>query len=94
MGFDLKKRLSEKAEKLNEQASAALDETIAQPTKTEASPAPTQPKQEDVLSPQEQYWQKEIYDQLLKVMDLTLIGSVEPEEVKSQIHNILRALTY
>ena len=63
MGFDLKKRLSAKAERLNEQASVVLEETIAQPTKAETSPAPTQPKQEDILSPQEQYWQKEIYDQ-------------------------------
>ena len=92
MGFDLKKRLSAKAERLGNQASVVLEEAIAQPSKTETTSAPTQPKEEDVLSPQEQYWQKEIYDQLLKVMDLTLIGSVEKEEVKSQIRNICERL--
>jgi len=92
MGFDLKKRLSAKAEKLSKQSSVAYEETITPPTEVDTSPAPEQPVQEDVLSPQEQYWQKEIYDQLLKVMDLTLIGSVEPDEVKTQICTICERL--
>ena len=92
MGFDLKKRLSAKAEKLSKQSSVVYEETITPPAEVDASPAPEQPAQEDVLSPQEQYWQKEIYDQLLKVMDLTLIGSVEPEEVKAQICSICERL--
>ncbi len=92
MGFDLKKRLSAKAEKLSKQSSVVYEETITQPTEVDTSPAPEQPAQEDVLSPQEQYWQKEIYDQLLKVMDLTLIGSIEPDEVKAQISNICERL--
>jgi len=92
MGFDLKKRLSAKAERLSEQSSVVLEETKAQPIETETSSATKQPVQEDALSPQEQHWQKEIYDQLLKVMDLTLLGSVEPDEVKSQIRNICERL--
>jgi len=92
MGFDLKKRLSQKAEKLSEQASVVYEETTAQPTETDIGSTTDQPMQEDALSPQEQYWQKEIYDQLLKVMDLTLIGSVEQDEVKAQIRNICERL--
>ena len=92
MGFDLKKRLSAKAEKLGEQPSVVYEETAAQPDEIDTSHIPDQPAQEDVLSPQEQYWQKEIYDQLLKVMDLTLIGSVEQDEVKAQIRSICERL--
>ena len=92
MGFDLKKRLSAKAERLSEQSSVVLEEAKAKSIETDTSSAAEQPVQEEVLSPQEQYWQKEIYDQLLKVMDLTLIGSVEQDEVKAQIRNICERL--
>ena len=92
MGFDLKKRLSAKAERLSEKSNVVLEESKVQPNKVDTSLATEQPVEEEALSPQEQYWQKEIYDQLLKVMDLTLIGNVAQDEVKAQIQSICERL--
>lgn len=90
MAFDLKKRLGAKAERLSEQAGGANEEAIN--LQIDQSTNTNQPKVEDALSPQELYWQKEIYDQLLKVMDLTLLGNIDQDEVKVQIRNICEGL--
>jgi len=97
MGFGLKKRLSEKADRLSEKSGVVLEVSkiqVNETDKTDTSSATEKSvkEQQEVLSPQEQYWQKEIYDQLLKVMDLTLIGSINQDEVKAQIRNICERL--
>ena len=100
MAFDLRKRLSERLnektaganEKANEEASEEANEEASEEVIDHQQVNTDQPKLEEALSPQEQYWQKEIYDQLLKVMDLTLLGSLEQNEVKAQIRNICERL--
>jgi pilus assembly protein CpaF len=85
MVFDLKKRLDEKANGVKD-AYDVKDEIIDHHAEVE------QLELEDALTPQERHWQKEIYDQLLKVMDLTLLGSIEQKEVRTQIQTICERL--
>ena len=44
------------------------------------------------LSPTEQEWKQRIYDRLLKVLDLSLLGSLAEEEARTQIREITHRL--
>ena len=52
-----------------------------------AEPEPTRQ-----LSPTEQEWKQRIYDRLLKVLDLSLLGSMSDAEARSQIREISHRL--
>ena len=59
-----------------------------------ATSAPAKPEAEQTrqLSPTEREWKQRIYDRLLKVLDLSLLGSLEEHAARSQIREITARL--
>jgi len=60
-------------------------------------PAVVEPAEEDddrmrLLSPAEREWKEKVYQRLLKVMDLSLLGSLEDKEARKQIREICERL--
>jgi pilus assembly protein CpaF len=54
--------------------------------------AKAEPEQMRQLSPTEREWKQRIYDRLLKVLDLSLLGSLEEQAARSQIREITTRL--
>jgi len=54
--------------------------------------AKAEPEQMRPLSPTEREWKQRIYDRLLKVLDLSLLGSLEEQAARSQIREITTRL--
>ena len=54
--------------------------------------AKSEPEQMRQLSPTEREWKQRIYDRLLKVLDLSLLGSLEEQAARSQIREITTRL--
>ena len=60
-----------------------------------SAPAPaakTEPEQMRQLSPTEREWKQRIYERLLKILDLSLLGSLEEHAARSQIREITTRL--
>ena len=60
-----------------------------------SAPAPaakTEPEQMRQLSPTERAWKQRIYERLLKILDLSLLGSLEEHAARSQIREITTRL--
>ncbi len=60
-------------------------------------PVVVEPAEEDddrmrLLSPAEREWKEKVYQRLLKVMDLSLLGSLEDKEARKQIRDICERL--
>ena len=53
---------------------------------------PGEPERVRQLSPTEREWKQRIYDRLLKVLDLSLLGSLGEEEARNQIREITNHL--
>ena len=54
--------------------------------------AKTEPEQARQLSPTEREWKQRIYERLLKVLDLSLLGSLEESAARNQIREITNRL--
>ena len=57
-----------------------------------ASPVKTEPEQARQLSPTEREWKQRIFDRLLKVLDLSLLGSLREEDARNQVREITNRL--
>ena len=55
-------------------------------------PAKAEPEQMRQLSPTEREWKQRIYDRLLKILDLSLLGSLEENVARNQIREITTRL--
>jgi pilus assembly protein CpaF len=59
---------------------------------TTASSAKAEPEQMRQLSPTEREWKQRIYERLLKVLDLSMLGSLEEHAARNQIREITTRL--
>jgi pilus assembly protein CpaF len=59
---------------------------------TLGTPAKAEPDQMRQLSPTEREWKQRIYDRLLKILDLSLLGSLEEHVARNQIREITTRL--
>ena len=57
-----------------------------------SSAAKAEPEQARQLSPTEREWKQRIYERLLKVLDLSLLGSLEESSARNQIREITNRL--
>jgi pilus assembly protein CpaF len=67
--------------------------SLMEPRPVAPAPAPkTEPEQTRQLSPTEREWKQRIYERLLKILDLSLLGSLEEQVARSQIREITTRL--
>ena len=57
-----------------------------------AKPAPAEPEHVRQLNPTEREWKQRIYERLLKVLDLSLLGSLGEDAARAQIREITNRL--
>ena len=69
--------------------STPIKERPATPT---ARPVAAEPEHVRQLNPTEREWKRRIYERLLKVLDLSLLGSLGEEEARSQVREVTNRL--
>jgi len=62
------------------------------PANAAAKTTPAEPEQVRQLNPTEREWKQRIYDRLLKVLDLSLLGSLGEEEARAQVREATNRL--
>jgi pilus assembly protein CpaF len=62
------------------------------PANAAAKTSPAEPEQVRQLNPTEREWKQRIYERLLKVLDLSLLGSLGEEEARAQVREATNRL--